>query len=256
MKRLLVGDHREAVLTTLEIILKHWGYRPVMCSREDQILEFLRETSPDLLILNRKLLKGKEAELERAVVEKASGADCTLIVLMEEGETEPELPHEPLGVPLDVFSLYALIQRHVEKHPRQNLRLAVKLPGMFCNEQRCQLGEVLSLGTRGLFVKTGIRMNSGEEVTITFPLMGMKQELELTGRVCYAIEPGPQNNYMQGAGIEFSSLDKATETALMHFIECCFLGELAADQRGHEGLAPEQIRNVAPELTLRLRPPR
>lgn len=256
MKRLLVGDHRETVLATLEIILKHWGYRPVMCSREEQLLEFLRETSPDLLIFNRRFLKGKEAPLERAVAEKVTGSDCTLIILAEEGEEGPDLPHEALGVPLDIFSLYAVIQRHVEKHPRQNLRMAVKLPGMFCNDKGCQLGEVLSLGTHGLFVKTGIRLSPGDEVTVTFPLMGMKQELELGGRVRYAIEPGPQNKYMQGAGIEFTPMAPEAETALLHFIECCFLGELAAGKKGPEGLALEQIRQVAPELTLRLRRPR
>lgn len=253
MKRLLVGDSREEILSTLEVILKHWGYRPVMCSRPEQIMEFLKETSPDLLILGRRLLTEGDSPFAEAVAGKLGSDDCALIVLGEPevGETL-DLPHEALSVPINVFALYALIQKHVEKHPRQNLRLAVKLPGMFCSGQTCQLGEVLSLSTRGLFVKTGARMSQDDELTVTFPLMGMKRELELDGRVRYVIEPGPENNYLQGAGIEFTPMDEKTESALKHFIECCFLGDLSASQRGSEGLDPEQIRNIAPELTLRL----
>jgi Tfp pilus assembly protein PilZ len=110
----------------------------------------------------------------------------------------------------------------------------------------------LSLSTQGLFIKTGARLAQEDQLKVIFPLMGMKQELELDSRVLYRVEPGPENNYLQGVGLEFTPMDGQTEHALKRFIECCFLGELSAGQRGGEGLDPQHLRNVAPELTLRL----
>lgn len=255
MKRILVGDGREEILSTLEVILKHWGYRVSLSSRPQQVLDFLQETAPDLLVIDRRMLADPASPLAAAVSAAVAGGAPLIVLDGAEGAPCTELPHETLDVPLDVFALFAIIQRHVEKQPRQNLRLAVKLPGMFCNGKGCQLGEVLSLSAHGLFIKTGARLRDRDALRVTFPLMGMKRELEIDGRVCYLVEPGPENNYLQGAGIEFLPMDRKTELELKRFIECCFLGEISASQRGTEGLSSDQIQNIAPELILRLTPP-
>jgi len=253
MKRLLVGDLREELLSTLEVILKHWGYRVVLSSRPQQLADFLRETSPDLLIMGAQLLAENGTLLMPEVTAKVTTEARPLIVLSDQGQAPPpEVPHEMLEVPVDVFALFTLIQKHIENYPRKNLRLTVKLPGMFCTGETCFLAEVLSLSTQGLFIKTGARLAQSDQLKVIFPLMGMKKELELDSRVLYRVEPGPENNYLQGVGIEFTPMDAEAEQALKRFIECCFLGELSASQRGGEGLDPEHLRNVAPELTLRL----
>jgi Tfp pilus assembly protein PilZ len=253
MKRFLVGDLREDLLSTLEVILKHWGYRVVLSSRPEQLTDFLRETSPDLLIMGSRLLADQGSPLFQAVASKVKAEARPLIVLRDcQIEESLTAPHEVLDVPVDVFALFALIQKHIEHHPRKNLRLTVKLPGMFCTGDRCQFAEVLSLSTRGLFIKTGVRLRMGDHLSMIIPLMGMKRELELETRVLYTVEPGPENNYLQGAGIEFIPMDEEAENALKRFIEYCFLGELSASQRGTEGLDPKNLQTIVPELTLRI----
>lgn len=253
MKRLLVGDLREELLSTLEVILKHWGYRVVLSSRPEQLSEFLQETSPDLLIMGSRLLADQDSPLFQAVASKVANEARPLIVLRDrEIEDSLTAPHDVLDVPVDIFALFTLIQKYIEQHPRKNLRLTVKLPGMFCAGDNCQFAEVLSISTQGLFIKTGVRLGLGDRLNVIFPLMGMKRELELETRVLYRIEPGPENNYLQGAGIEFIPTNEETEKDLKRFIEYCFLGELSASQRGAEGLDPEHLQNITPELTLRL----
>jgi hypothetical protein len=233
MKRLLIGDSREELLSTLEVILRHWGYRVLVSSRPAQLEDLLRETSPNLLVMGARLLMEQESSLARAVNHHVRQAGCPLIVLQEEQVTvHPAVPHETLGVPPDPFSLFSLIQKHLEKHPRRNMRLAIQLPGMLCTGEVCHLAEVLSLSSNGLFVKAGFRPAEGELLRVFFPLLGMKQELELDCRILYRVEPGPGNNYFQGFGLEFTGLAEEARQALQAFLEHRFIGDLAARPGG------------------------
>jgi hypothetical protein len=254
MKRLLIGDKCEELLSTLEVILRHWGYRVLVSSRPAQLVELLRETSPDLLILGARLLEEPDSSLTRTVNRHVNEANRPLIVL-QEGQTALPIavPHETLGVPPDLFSLFSLIQKHLEKHPRRNLRLAIHLPGMLCSGESCHLAEVLSLSTNGLFVKTGFRPAKDALLRVVIPLMGMQQELELDGRILYRVDPGPDNNYFQGIGIEFADLCKESRLALQAFLEHRFIGDLAA-RPGGEKLRIASTKAKEGEITLRLDP--
>lgn len=254
MKRLLIGDSREELLSTLEVILRHWGYRVLVSSRPARIEELLRETSPNLLIMGARLLMDQDTSLGRAVYRHVREGKCPLIVLQEESIAAPTaVPHETMGAPPDLFSLFSLIQKHLEKHPRRNLRLAIQLPGMLCTGDICHLAEVLSLSTNGLFVKTGFRPAEGTQLRVVFPLMGMKQELELDGRILYRVEPGPGNNYFQGIGIEFATMSEENRQTLQTFLEHRFLGDLA-DRPGGEQLRIAARQPKDDGITLRLGP--
>jgi Tfp pilus assembly protein PilZ len=251
MKRLLIGDDRDKLLTTLETILKHWGYRALVSSSSSQLLALLQETEPDLLIMGEILLKERARPLREEVFNLASKGVPLLILCAGETPAEFPVPHESLPVPLDLFTLFEKVQKHLEKYPRKNIRLPLKLPGMLCLKRTCHLAEVLSLSTNGLFIKTGFRLKEGERFHIAFPLMGMKREVELEGRVLYCVNPDPENNFLQGVGIEFTSMDEQTLKALQAFIESCFLEGLPR-QMGERLIFESQQKTPSPEPTLRL----
>jgi Tfp pilus assembly protein PilZ len=121
---------------------------------------------------------------------------------------------------------------------------------MLCREDICQLTEVLSLSVQGLFVKTGFRLEKGEQIKVFFPLMGMKKELEIDGQVLYRVHPDPENNYLQGLGIEFIHMEEEDRAALETFLENRFLGEVSESPQGAGGVAPEQLRSRIPSLHL------
>ncbi|BCR04394.1 hypothetical protein DESUT3_14630 [Desulfuromonas versatilis] len=245
MKRVLIGDKREALLSTLEVMLKHWGYRVIVSSRADQVKAFLEQTSPDLLIIGAGMLASTSSLME-GINSRIDSAPMPLVVLGEEdSEVKIGIDCETLGVPIDLFALFEVIQRHLEKHPRKNLRLTVKLPSLFSSGETSCLAEVMSISTRGMFVKTAVRMGNRDPVRVVIPLLGMQRELEVCGRVLYCVLPGPENNYLQGVGIEFTDLDEQTQDTLEGFIEKRFLGELSESRDGGH-LNREQLRDAHP----------
>jgi Tfp pilus assembly protein PilZ len=247
MKRLLIGDKREELLSTLELITKHWGYRTLASSGQRRLLDLLRETSPDLLVFGASLFADRE--LTAAVIERCA-AGCPLVILGEEGCSLPHLPpHRSLTVPVDLFSFFELTQEFLEKYPRKHLRLDSKLPGMICTGETSAFSEVLSLSAEGLFIKTGARLEGGESLRVLFPLLGMKKELEVEAQVLYRVHPGPENNYLQGVGIQFVGLQEDERRELEEFLENRFLNEIAANGNN---LPQEQLQRRTADITLRL----
>lgn len=231
MKRLLVGDTRENLLNTLEIILRHWGYRTLVSSNLQRLTALTKETTPDLLIFGADFLQDPSSPLREAIQRKVAGGTPLLIMTDTPEASDLEVAHETLPVPVDLFNLFAKVQKHLEPYPRKNIRLAMQLPGMLCLDNNCHLAEVLSLSTRGLFVKTGFRLQRGDSFRIVFPLLGMKKELEVGGRVLYCVQPDADNNFLQGVGVEFTDLCQDASEALQRFLESSLLDELP----GHAG---------------------
>ena len=247
MKRLLVGDSREKLLETIELIVKHWGYRLVASTRPEPLVEMLEAAPTDLLILGPSMLLDSDSPLNNLVRKKIVEEGCPVIIIGEVGVADPlQEPHDYIDAPVDIFDLFALVQKHLEKFPRKNLRLAVRLPGLIRSGLASHLAEVLSLSREGLFIKSGFLLERGAEVTIDLPLLGMKKELQLVGKVLYRVHPGAENNYLQGLGIGFEPSENPDQRTLEAFIERRFLGELAGRQGGPPPVDPEQIKSHDP----------
>lgn len=252
MKRLLVGEHRENLLTTLDTTLKHWGYRVLAAHNKNRLVRLIQDTSPDLLIINADwLTDGENAEIVKTISQSLNRGAALIALTNAAQEPKIDLPHELLEIPLDLFSLFAVVQKHLEQYPRNNMRLDLNLPGMICRSNKCHLGEILSLSSRGLFMKTGFRLDQGETFRVVLPLMGMKQELELTGQVLYCVHPEAKNNYQQGVGIEFIDLQPHSSHLLECYIENCFMEELS-HHKGHHGWQSHQAGNSTENTVLHL----
>ncbi|WP_305041707.1 PilZ domain-containing protein [Geoalkalibacter sp.] len=228
MKRVLIASCQNNLMSNLDIILKHWGYRPLSSPHRDDICGLLEATEPQLVIFDAPWLREHAADLEHLVPQMERRA-TRLAVLDDCREPlpvlSPELPYRK--IPSDIFSLYGLTQAVLQNHPRRRLRTGVHLPGMFRRDGRqWDLTQILTLGTGGMFIRSGYRLNRSETVRLCVPLLGMKEELEALGRVVYEVQPTPENNYMQGYGIEFTSLAPESQQALSRFVAGCFVREL------------------------------
>lgn len=254
MKRLLVADSRYELLSTLEVILKHWGYRVLALSRPDDILQSLVTSPPDLLIVGADLLQSPSEPLNRALGYLLQDPASATIVLKNQAEmTSPHCGGANLEVPVDLFVLFESVQTYLERHPRRNLRLTVALPGMVCQGERSNLAEVISISRQGVFIKTNFQLGDDETLRVILPLIGMNKELDLESKVIYRMEPSLLNNYRQGVGIEFTDLSPDQSKVLEDYLEKQFLEELSDSQRGPD-LDPSQIRlhSQAPVKIIRL----
>jgi len=254
MKKLIIGDHNERLIATLEIILKHWGYRVLATSSPSKLQAFLEQIDPNLIIVGGSLLDDSPEELSSALNSSYSKNHCPIIVLGSASRCQAKLPmpHETLEVPVDIFALFGLIQQHLEDIPRQHLRLPVKLPSILYRAEASHLAEVLSLSSQGMFIKTSFRMQPGDSLRVIIPLIGLKQELELEGRVLYNVLPDVDNHYIQGVGVEFTALTQETRENLQAFIEKLFLGEIRSNVAGLDDLDPAQLHSYLDKVTSRL----
>ena len=253
MKLIVIGDHREQLLDVFEVILKHWGYRVMVSSNPPQIEALLNEMSPDLVIMGAHILGDAAPSLKIALQRTVLSPHCPFILLMDEKAREfEEMATEVLNVPLDIFSFFQMIQKYLEKVPRENMRLTVQLPGMLSSGGDFCFAEVLSLSTKGIFLKHSSRLERGDQVKVIFPLLGMKKEMEVDGKILYHIKPAPENNYLEGVGIEFLNLKGDDLSSLETFIEKCFLGELNASPSAH-GNIPTRRSKEGEAVALKLK---
>ena len=249
MKRVLIGDNREELVTTLESLLKNWGYRAISTSEPETILEMLKELNPDMLILGPDILKDKQVAGQ---VKKIS----TPAIYIQNPETKKgwRPDGEVLNYPVDVFELFSLVQGHLEKIPRRNIRLNVRIPGLYYKGSETRIAEVLSLSPEGLFLKIGSKIEGIDKIRLVLPLIGMQTELEVIGRIVYRVEPTPDNNYMQGMGIEFTEMDEVTIKTLDKYVEGLLFHELNARQSSRNSLNTEHLLKHNNEPTLQLTP--
>lgn len=234
MKCLLLADNRSDLIDSLEPILKHWGYRVLVATKVDQIAVFLKESEPALALIGSQFLAEPDLSADKAVQKQLSSAKTTLVELVLDTSSPPKIkPVETLSTPIDIFALFSFIQKYVEKHPRQNLRLPLRLPGMYCAEgEDYVLASVLSLSMRGLFFKAATRLKKGDKVSVVIPLLGFSKEVEVDGTILYVIQPDAANNFMQGFGVGFDDLSEEYQIHLHHFIEERFLSQVSSSRPG------------------------
>ena len=249
MKRILIGDSREELLSTLEIILKNWGYRALSTSAPDEFLELLDELDPELLLVGPKVLSNKKV---------ASKIDATkaVLILIEDSQVKPikSRATEKLAYPVDVFKLFELVQKTLEKIPRKNIRLNVQLPSMYYHGDAPCIAEIVSLSSEGIFIRTGSRIEGLEEVQIVLPLIGMQTEIELEGRIVYRVDPNQDNNYVQGMGIEFQNMAPETGKMLQKFVESLLVAELTEKSFTQTSLDLNQLQKPSDEVIMKISP--
>lgn len=74
------------------------------------------------------------------------------------------------------------------------------------------------------------------------------------GRIVYRVEPTPENNYMQGMGIEFTEMDAETMHTLEQYVEGLLFHELNARQSSRNTLNTDHLRKHSGEPVLQLTP--
>jgi len=245
MKNILVADNRPELLATLEPILKHWGYRVLSTSKADQVMLFIKESNPCLLIMGEAFFAAKDLSLDKKTTERIKTGELPTIALKQEGAEKSEItPGSIIVVPFELFDLFAFIQRQVENHPRQNLRLRLKLPGMYSDgDDQFLLADVLSLSMQGLFFKATSRLNKGDRITVVFPLFGQCKEIEVKASVLYTIQPEAENNFFQGFGVGFDDIPEELAEQLQIYIREHFLREVSASNDGVGDFTAGQLQN-------------
>jgi hypothetical protein len=244
MKNILLADNRSGLLATLEPILKHWGYRVLSTQKAEQVATFLRESDPCLLVIGEELLSDPALDIDHEATDKINSGILPMVALKQDGAGLARVrPDEVLDVPFELFELYSFIQRKVENFPRQNLRLSLRLPGMYkMNDEAFTLAEVLNLSLCGLFFRSSARVEKGSPITVVFPLLGHGKEIEAKSTVLYTVNPGVGNNFSQGFAVGFDEISERHKQQLRQYIKEHFLKEVSASRNGVGVFATDQLK--------------
>ena len=249
MKRILIGDIREELLSALEVILKNWGYRALCTSDPGEMLSMIDELAPELI------LAGPSFLAKKTIADKIAKRKTTLIVLEDPQVKTPKgIDAESLPYPIDVFRLFEMVQKWLEKIPRRNIRLKVQLPSMYYHGEAPCIAEIISLSSEGIFIRTGSRIEGLDEIRIVLPLIGMQTEIEVNGRIVYRVEPQQKNNYIQGMGIEFKDVDEQTGKLLRKFVQSLLVAELTEKNFLQDSLDLDQLIKPSDSLVMKIDP--
>ena len=129
MKCLLLADDRLDLQTKLEPILKHWGYDVVSTGDVEQTCTALREKNPALVLIATNLLGNPRLTWP---------SPPPPIIALAHPDAAGSSPQSAatLPVPVDIFELYRQLQIQIETPPRKNLRLRLRLPGMYSQDRK------------------------------------------------------------------------------------------------------------------------
>ncbi|PLX93788.1 MAG: hypothetical protein C0621_06715 [Desulfuromonas sp.] len=186
--------------------------------RHKALFSALSRKLPDLLLFSGEMLRRVRPD-DCSYLKSRLATGSTHLVLFGEVQGEWPFPFDYLGPQLDVIELHQLMITRLCKFPRRHLRMSVKLPGLFYQGERCFFGEIVSLGTGGAFIRAGMaQIGDGEVLSLHIPLLGVKKELEVEGKVVYQIHPTPENNYLQGIGVTFTPTDELRSELLQNYI--------------------------------------
>lgn len=197
----------EAESAKWRFLLRFLGIETVVLRDEKELEEVLVHGPKGLLIFDRSLLTDIFPRVEQLCMkwfEHGGGIAVT-------GEVGIQtLPLSFLTNITDIserdpFTINSLLQQFVPTYSRQHPRLATRLPGLYSrSSEKSKMCEIVNLSPGGAFIRTTEALPlSGELVEITVPLIGLRKEIELRGRVINLVLPTEQNNYLQGIGVRF-----------------------------------------------------
>jgi hypothetical protein len=119
---------------------------------------------PDLRIVD-------DRHFEKLPVENALRRTPVIVLT---GEQSLELCNSQIvgevARPAELAQLYPLIQKALEKHPRQAARAPTHLPGRCTRADRRWLGAIVSLSAKGCLFQTTSDMSPGLDFNLLFPL--------------------------------------------------------------------------------------
>jgi hypothetical protein len=234
-------------------LLKTLGFEVQVFTRAGQVLPLLKHRIPDLFILDQPLAE----EITSLLPKKGSKCEESPPhqIVLKEGTFSEKLP-------FDILALHDEIVKHLIRHPRKHLRLPVRLPCVFSQNEMCFFGEILSLGTGGAFVKTAKNhLRVGELLDLGIPLIGMKKELEVKSKVLYFINSMPENSFLGGFGVGFLPQNPKVSQLLRDFIRFSLLNDINpafcsygpnALQNPMPGYASRSSSAVPPILSLKV----
>jgi CheY-like chemotaxis protein len=121
MTKIMVVDDEPDILAMVEMILNRKGYETVLAEGGEEALKLLRETKPDLILLDLMMPRMDGTEFLRRLRSDENLRDIPVIVVSvrstieKESREAMELADDYITKPIDIPTLYATIEEKLKE---------------------------------------------------------------------------------------------------------------------------------------------
>jgi Tfp pilus assembly protein PilZ len=239
--------HRGQNLPRLERVLQRCGCRLSTAADDLSIRD-----KPDLLLVDAGLKERERVQLAKMAAQR----HCPVVEMTDHLRLHSD------GLPDDILAFVESLQQYLQRFPRRELRIRRCLPVLIAKDGETCIGQILNLSAGGVFMKNGKQAKVGARVLITVPLLGMRKELEATGRVQYLIEASQENGFRHGFGIAFQNPSPVHQQLLREYIRLVLeqdppdAVDISAPEPHERAGDPSQMRSSpGPSLAFVMAPP-
>ena len=218
IKKISVVTSDDALTELLTLLLQSWKF------------EIVSQDCAETLLL-----------AEKGSIEPAAGQD---VIWLAAGETSTD---NSLGLPLEVESLWRILEFRFHDPPRMHIRLALDLSAQVTirgETSEAVLTSLSEMGCRFYYDKELVR-----DETVTLTLQAGNETLKIGSQVIYSIPQSATSTGEVNAGLVFHGIDRTTRGRIRTYLIYTYLkevGSVMAEERFVDTLdflvLPESIR--------------
>jgi CheY-like chemotaxis protein len=215
-------DHEHQQYLTL--LLSRLGYSVEAVSTEADARRSINRKLPDLVISHFPLVGEDELAFMQALRRERRTTALPVIAITASADLAGEQRCLDAGAancladPVDAEELYFAIQKALERRPRRNIRIPLRMP-VYVNEGPLDCGAAgceTILSSRGMYVQTRRAAPEREHLIVRFTLGG--RPMKVHAHVLFSDYPGQALGRESGMGLYFTEIAPEDEAYIREYI--------------------------------------
>jgi len=232
VKTVLVADDTAFVRDRFQAALEAAGHRAVVVRTGPELMARMRDSSAsvDLVLLDLRLPQGRGVELLRNM-RRLEGHQPPVVVFSGTIASALEVRElSTLGVAgyVNEYSAVQHILPSIAPHlfpdnfnRRSSPRVALGIPIQYRFGNTIAAALTLNLSHGGVAIRTTSPLEAGTRIRVRFRLPGSGGEIDAEGRIAWS-------HQRVGMGIQFETVDSASQTSIDNFVDAHFFSNRKA----------------------------
>ena len=231
-KTVVVADDTAFVRDRFRTALEHAGHQAIVLKTGAELLTRLQAdlNSIDLLVIDLRLPHGGGVEMVRAIRAIDKGKLPLLIFSGTIASAEEVRQLATLGVAgyINEYSAVQHILPSIAPHlfpdnfnRRSSPRVALGIPVQYRFGNTIAAALTLNLSHGGVAIRTTSPLEAGARIRVRFRLPGAGGEIDAEGRIAWS-------HQRVGMGIQFETVDAASQTLIDNFVDAHFFSNRKA----------------------------
>ena len=233
-RTILIAGSKTNSQLSLTILLQRFKYNVSIASTAPEAFESAIALRPALIITDLVMQGASGMDFLQKLRNDKRTASIPVLFTVSASDASAERRCMDYGAtgciskPIQAEELYRTVQAVVERRPRENIRIALKMPvsvdnvPLAASEEVCEVG----LSEYGMYLPTGSPSLKNKRINVEMHIDD--RTISAEGTVLYAIAAGSKPGHEPGMGIKFATISPQDQAFIRKFIH---------DEVTHEVLA-------------------